>query len=85
MSYLALADTFGPNGQIESSFILTEEHFEIKPLTRVKSQYVSQCTSINNRITKSFDRFNLKIMNLFKQNRFIDTAISFDNFITSGQ
>ena len=85
LAYLALAGTFGPNGQIRSSFIPTEEQLEIKSLTRVKSQYITQCTSIKNRITKSFDRFNLKIMNLFKDNKFTDTAIGIYKFIVSGQ
>jgi transposase len=83
LAYLALAGTFGPNGQIRSSHISSDDQLELKTLTRSRARYVSQCTSIKNRITKSFDRFNIKIMNLFKDNKFTDTAIEIYKFVVS--
>ena len=83
LAYLALAGTFGPNGQIRSSHISSEEQLELKTLTRTKSRYITQCTSIKNRISKSFDRLNIKIMDLFKDNKFTDTAIEIYKFVVS--
>ena len=85
LAYLALAGTFGPNGQIRSSFICSDQQSELKTLTRSKSRYITQCTSVKNRITKSFDRFNIKIMDIFKENKFTDTAIGIYKFIVSEQ
>ena len=53
LAYLALPGTFGPNGQIRSSYICSDNQFELKTLTRSKSRYISQCSTVKNRITKS--------------------------------
>ena len=73
---LLRSGTIGKDNGIESSYIPSKEQSNLRILTRMQSRYTAQTTTHKNRITKVFDRTNIKVMTLFDDNnKFTKTAI----------
>ncbi len=75
LAELLKAGTIGKGKKIEISFIKDEIQTGFRKLTRLRSKYVKEATTHKNRVTKLFLRHNIKIFDIFEQNKFTQTAI----------
>ena len=77
LANLLRSGTIGKNKGIESSYIPEKEQSNLRILTRMQSRYMAQTNKHKNRITKVFDRTNIRIMMLFDDNnKFTKTAFA---------
>jgi transposase len=76
LANLLRSGTIGKDKGIESSYLPDEEQSSLRILTRMQARYTAQATRHKNRITKIFDRTNIKIMTLFDDNnKFTKTSL----------
>ena len=87
LANLLRSGTIGKDKGIESSYIPDEEQSNLRILTRMQSRYTAQMTQHKNRITKVFDRTNIKIMSLLSENnnKFTKTAIMVYETLAEGK
>ena len=76
LANLLRSGTIGKDKGIESSYIPSKKQSELRILTRMQSRYTAQTTKHKNRITKIFDRSNIKIMTLFDNDKFTKTSLA---------
>lgn len=91
LAELLKAGTIGKGRKIEISYLKDEIQTGLRKLTRLKSKYTKAATTHKNRVNKIFQRNNIRIFDVFKQNKFTQTAVqiylaiaedkSFDDFI----
>ncbi|MFX0094848.1 MAG: IS110 family transposase [Candidatus Hodarchaeota archaeon] len=84
LSQLLLAGAIGPDKAIRGSFLPDAARAELRELTRTKSRYTQQATVHKNRITKTFARLNIKLPDVFRDNKFTYTALGIYEAIACG-
>lgn len=75
LAELLKAGTIGKGRKIEISYLKDENQSGLRKLTRLKSKYTKVATTHKNRVNKIFLRNNIRIFDIFKQNKFTQTAI----------
>ena len=86
LANLLRSGAIGKNKGIESSYIPDEDQSNLRILTRMQSRYTAQTNKHKNRITKVFDRTNIKIMTLFDDNnKFTKTALAVYETLAEGK
>ncbi len=84
LSQLLLAGAIGPDKSIRESFLPDPLRAELRELTRTKSHYTDQATVHKNRITKTFSRLNIKLPDVFGDDKFTHTALGIYEAIARG-
>ncbi len=87
LANLLRSGTIGKDKGIESSYIPDEKQSNLRILTRLQSRITAQATQHKNRITKVFDRTNIKIMTLFSENnnKFTKTSLMVYETLAEGK
>ncbi len=86
LANLLRSGTIGKNKGIESSFLPEKEQSNLRILTRMQSRFTGETTKHKNRITKVFDRTNIKIMTLFDDNnKFTKTSLAVYETLAEGK
>ncbi|MFV2015373.1 MAG: IS110 family transposase, partial [Candidatus Heimdallarchaeota archaeon] len=75
LAELLKAGSIGKGRKIEISYLKDETQTGLKKLTRLRTKYTKSATTHKNRISKIFTRQNIKIFDLFKQNKYTKTSI----------
>lgn len=86
------AGTIEKGRKIEISYLKDDKQTGLRKLTRLKSKYTKVATTHKNRVNKIFLRNNIRIFDIFKQNKFTQTAVliylaiaedkGFDDFVS---
>ncbi|MBR9707328.1 MAG: IS110 family transposase, partial [Candidatus Diapherotrites archaeon] len=84
LANLLRAGTIGRGKRIEVAVPLDTNRAELRKLTRMKSRYTNQATRHKNRVSKVFARLNVKIMDVFKDNKFTATALGVYEAVAQG-
>ncbi|MFX0091922.1 MAG: transposase [Candidatus Hodarchaeota archaeon] len=84
LAQLQLAGEIGPNKPIRGSYLPNEIQAELRELTRLKDRYTKQATTQKNRKTKIFARLNVKLPDVFGDNKFTHTALMIYQAIAKG-
>ncbi|MFX0093468.1 MAG: IS110 family transposase [Candidatus Hodarchaeota archaeon] len=84
LSQLLLAGAIGPDKAIRGSFLPDASRAELRELTRTKSRYTHQASLHKNRITKTFARLNIKLPDVFGDNKFTYSALGIYEAIARG-
>ncbi len=86
LANLLRSGTIGKDKGIDSSYIPDDKQSDLRILTRIQSRYTAQTNKHKNRITKVFDRTNIKIMTLFDDNnKFTKTAFAVYETLAEGK
>ncbi|MFX0094384.1 MAG: transposase [Candidatus Hodarchaeota archaeon] len=84
LSQLLLAGAIGPDKPIRGSHLPDDAQAELREFTRMKSRYTHQAAIHKNRITKTFARLNIKLPDVFGDDKFTYTALGIYEAIARG-
>ncbi|MFX0091470.1 MAG: IS110 family transposase [Candidatus Hodarchaeota archaeon] len=79
-----MAGAIGSNKPIRGSYLPDAAQAELRELTRLKDRYTKQTTTHKNRVTKIFARLNIKLPNVFGDDKFTHTALRIYGAIARG-